>query len=249
MNEIFESFQGEGPNMGVPSVFIRLSGCNLRCVYCDTKYTWLFSEKTFDQIKDSVPIEILYKLGNKVYSKQEETHRMEIDDLVTKVKQYQAKNIVITGGEPLLQSKDIISLVNHLGIQHYKFELETNGTIPPIKPSLLHDGIQLRYNVSPKLSNSYNNYEDRIKLNVLKHFHSENSIFKFVIAKNEEIDEVKDIVKQVKIAPSRVYLMPEAANQKELMKIGKTVSEIALKNNFNYSHRLHIEFYGDQRGV
>ncbi|MCE7734112.1 MAG: 7-carboxy-7-deazaguanine synthase QueE [Candidatus Heimdallarchaeota archaeon] len=249
INEIFESFQGEGPSIGVPSIFVRFSGCNLRCVYCDTKYTWLFSEKTLVQIQESIPLELMDKLGTTVYSKQEEIQPMELDQLVAKIISFQATNIVITGGEPLLQSKNIISLLNHVDLQDYKFEIETNGTMSPIDRSLLSNQVQLRYNVSPKLSNSYNDYKDRIKVNVLNDLNSENSIFKFVITNNKEISEIREIIEEVNISPSRVYLMPEAISQSELLKIGKKVAEIALKNNFNYSHRLHIEFYGDERGV
>lgn len=249
INEIFESFQGEGPSIGAPSIFVRLSGCNLRCIYCDTKYTWLFSEKTLVQIQQSIPSTLLSKLGTKVYSKQKETLKMELDELVAKIISFQATNIVITGGEPLLQYKQIISLLNHTDLQDYKFEIETNGTMSPIDRSLLPNQVKLRYNVSPKLSNSYNDYKDRIKVKILKDLNSDNSIFKFVITNKEEVNEIKMILEEVKISPSRVYLMPEAMTQNELLKRGKRVAEIALNNNFNYSHRLHIEFYGDQRGI
>jgi organic radical activating enzyme len=249
VNEIFESFQGEGPNLGVPSIFLRLSGCNLRCVFCDTKYTWLFSEKTLLQIKEAIPVIFHTKLGNKVYSKQEETKQTETEDLVGIITGYKAQNIVITGGEPLLQTSDIITFLNHPAVNHYNIEIETNGTLPPIDRSLLPHDVNLKYNVSPKLSNSFNEYDSRIKQEILEMFVSENSIFKFVISDSEDILEIAELLDLVRINPSRVYLMPEATNKSDLSKRGKMVAELAMNNNYNYSHRLHVEFYGDQRGV
>jgi len=73
VNEIFYSIQGEGTYIGVPMVFVRFTGCNLRCTWCDTKYAW------------------------------EEGREMEIDEIIDEIKKYQTKWVCVTGGEPLLQ--------------------------------------------------------------------------------------------------------------------------------------------------
>ncbi|MHA2278840.1 MAG: hypothetical protein ACXAC2_23925, partial [Candidatus Kariarchaeaceae archaeon] len=210
---------------------------------------WLFSEKTLTKIKNSIPLEIIPKLGNTVYSKDEETHKIPIDEIINLLSKFTAKNIVITGGEPLLQKSKIVELLSHLKIQSYRFEIETNGTLEPINKKLLPENIELKYNVSPKLSNSYNSEEKRINLEILNLFKLENSIFKFVITENLDIEEVNILVRALDFPSDRVYLMPEAQTKEELAIRGKRISELAVENNYNYSHRLHIEIYGDQRGV
>ncbi len=245
INETFQSFQGEGPNTGKPSIFLRLSGCNLKCVYCDTKYTWLFTEKTLDNIREMIPLEVHEKLGDVYYNKENETHQMTINELIEKFEEYSAKNIVITGGEPLLQKKEINKLISHPYFKDYTFEIETNGTIEPLDIQITN----LQYNVSPKLSNSFNKVETRYKPSILQKFSLENSVFKFVITELNDIEEINKIREEVKIPKSKVYLMPEAASDEELANKGKYIAELAIAHNFNYSHRLHIQFYGDKRGV
>lgn len=245
INETFQSFQGEGPNTGKPSIFLRFSGCNLKCVYCDTKYTWLFSEKTLENIRAIIPLEVHGKLGNEFFNKEKETHQMTINDLIKKIEEYTAKNIVITGGEPLLQKNEIKDIITHPYFEDYTFEIETNGTIEPLDVQIN----KLQYNVSPKLANSFNTLETRYKRSILKKFNKENSVFKFVISDLNDMEEVNKIRKDVEIPSSKVYLMPEAASAEELAKNGKHIAELALSHNFNYSHRLHIQFYNDKRGV
>jgi len=102
VSEIFASLQGEGIYIGVPQIFVRLAGCNLRCSWCDTKYTW--------------------KSGK----------RMSLDAIVNGVKRLTKetgiKEVCITGGEPLVQ--DITDLVYCL-LPSYDISIETNGTIEP----------------------------------------------------------------------------------------------------------------------
>ncbi|OLS28829.1 MAG: 7-carboxy-7-deazaguanine synthase [Candidatus Heimdallarchaeota archaeon LC_2] len=245
INEIFESFQGEGPNTGKPSIFIRFSGCNLKCIYCDTKYTWLFGEKTLLNIRDSIPLEFHDKLGNEFYQKKDETHKMTIIDLIGNIKQYSATNIVITGGEPLLQKKEIENILLHPYFENFNFEIETNGTIEPIELPTN----KLQYNVSPKLANSFNKLENRYIPSVLNKFKQKNSVFKFVVNESDDITEIIKIQKELNIPGSQIYLMPEAISKEQLDKNGKMVAELAMLYNYNYSHRLHIQFYDDKRGV
>lgn len=100
LNEIFESMQGEGPNIGRPSVFVRLGGCNLTCTWCDSKFTW---EPTI--------------ADNKV---------AKLSEVIDQIKSYSAKHLVITGGEPLLQQDKIRMILEAL--PEHTAELETNGS-------------------------------------------------------------------------------------------------------------------------
>ncbi|ADN35381.1 Radical SAM domain protein [Methanolacinia petrolearia DSM 11571] len=102
--EIFPSIQGEGPYQGIPSAFIRLSGCNLRCRWCDTP-------KTQDG------------------SSSEE---MTVDEVFGQVKKLGLSHVCITGGEPLIQQDELLSLLKDLHEDGYIVEIETNGTIDPV---------------------------------------------------------------------------------------------------------------------
>ena len=101
INEIFYSIQGEGPLTGRPAVFLRLGGCNLKCKWCDSKFTW--------------------------HPKYADNKHMTIEQVIKKIKQYPCNHLIITGGEPLLQQDKIISLLKKLS--KYTIEIETNGSI------------------------------------------------------------------------------------------------------------------------
>ncbi len=100
-NEIFYSFQGEGPNAGKPAIFLRFGACNLRCTWCDSKFTW--DPKVADNFQTTA------------------------DALVKKIKNYPCKHLVITGGEPMLQQQAIAEILKHL--PGYTAEIETNGSV------------------------------------------------------------------------------------------------------------------------
>ena len=109
ISEIFESIQGEGTNAGIESIFIRTAICNLKCSWCDTKYTWDWENFDYDV----------------------EVHEMSISQIKQKLENFSAKNIVITGGEPLLQQEELISLLTSLQKKFF-VEIETNGTLLPV---------------------------------------------------------------------------------------------------------------------
>ena len=101
-DKMFETVQGEGPSIGQPAVFMRLQYCNLRCVWCDTKYSW---------------------------SHDVEMEEVTLDETVKRLNKFQVRRLVITGGEPLLQMKSIEKLIDRL--KGWVFEVETNGTVMP----------------------------------------------------------------------------------------------------------------------
>ena len=102
VNEIFYSIQGEGPNVGKPAIFLRLGGCNLKCKWCDSKYTW--------------------------HPKHSDNRILLNTKIVQEIKKYPCKHLVITGGEPLLQQDGLKDLLSNL--KNYYIELETNGSLP-----------------------------------------------------------------------------------------------------------------------
>jgi len=212
ISEIFYSIQGEGSNLGTPSIFIRLAGCHLRCVWCDSKFTWDM------------------KSGKE----------MSTIEIIKKIKKYPCKNLVITGGEPLIQQSGIKDLLKKL--PEYHVEIETSGSLVPQINELVN-----QYNCSPKLSNSKNRpipYQ-----NTLQKFPAEKTWFKFVIDNKKDLTEVKAMIKKCALRQDRIILMPQGISRTELTKKSQWLAEICKKENWRYSTRLHIELWGNKRGV
>ena len=111
MAEIFESLQGEGASAGAPAIFLRLAGCNLKCSFCDTPYTW--DATRFD-------------LGR-------ESNSLSIAEIVDSLGRFGSQRLVVTGGEPLLQQRALEELLRELP-ECFIVEIETNGTITPSAP-------------------------------------------------------------------------------------------------------------------
>jgi 7-cyano-7-deazaguanosine (preQ0) biosynthesis protein QueE len=224
--EIFYSIQGEGVDAGLPSILIRTYFCNLNCSWCDTKYSWK-AGKNAKEGKD-------YFL-------------LSVNDIISKVSKYGCKNVVITGGEPFLYQANLLKLLKTLKEKGYHVEIETNGTIKPRSDLLkLADLVT----VSPKLSNSKIKKERRIKREVLKIFSNDKkTYFKFVVSKYKDLNEVDEIVKELKIDKSRVILMPEAKSREVLVKRSLWLVEECKKRCFRYSPRLQIMLYGNRRGI
>lgn len=224
--EVFYSIQGEGINSGFPSVFIRTYFCNLNCRWCDTKYSW-------EAGKDA-------KEGKDYFL-------LSVDEIVNKILKYNCKNVVITGGEPLLYQDVLLKLMKNLKKRNYYIEIETNGTI---KPKL--DLIKLAdlITVSPKLSSSKVRKEKRINRQALETFSKNEKVwFKFVVSNTEDLHEISEIVKTFKIDSCKIMLMPEARSKRELIKKSLWLVEECKKRCFVYSPRLQIMLYGNRRGV
>tara|TARA_R110002096_G_scaffold92332_6_gene208762 strand:+ start:630 stop:1355 length:726 start_codon:yes stop_codon:yes gene_type:complete len=230
--EIFHTLQGEGRHTGRPSIFIRSSLCNLSCRWCDTPYTWNWEGTSFAHD------------GEQKFNRDEQIIDLSTQEIVNEVGQYPCSNYVFTGGEPLIQEKDWVRLMDKLS---GSFEIETNGTLFP-KEDFLSRIHQL--NVSPKLSNSGVPEEQRYQPEVLRQLaETEKADFKFVIADQKDFAEVESLSAASKLPADRIFLMPKAISVSELEANQSFVASLAQENGMNYSDRLHLRLFGSGRGV
>ncbi len=224
VNEIFRSIQGEGLSLGLPSVFLRLAICNLKCVWCDTDYTWNFD---------------LHKM-------EDEVHEREIADIAKEVLALGAPNVVVTGGEPMLQQKAMLELFPLLRAGGVRWiEVETNGTM-----ALVDDFTAAidRINCSPKLKTSGNDVRLSHRPEILKTYQATGKAnFKFVVTGPSDEKEILDVQNECGLAD--VVVMPEGKTKEAQERNTPAVMEMALKNGWRFSPRLHVLVWGDKRGV
>ena len=228
--EIFASLQGEGPSAGRPSVFVRLSNCNLACVWCDTAYTWRFTG----------PGGFERKANQVVLSEADTAGRILALSGAGRI-----GRLVITGGEPLLQSPALAKLLALLPAMHV--EIETNGTVapPPALDALIH-----QYNVSPKLAHSGNPAAKALIPERLTAFAADpRAFFKFVIATPGDVAEVLALAATYAIPRERLFVMPEGTDSATLRTRARWLADICTREGLRLSDRLHIHLYGDTRGT
>ena len=222
--EIFPSIQGEGFSAGVPSVFCRLSLCNLRCSWCDTKHTWDWDN----------------------FSPKEQIISTEVEEVSKQIHSHGINNVVLTGGEPLMQQDPLAELALRLKRLDHRLEIETNGTYIP-RSEL--SGCIDQWNVSPKLSNSGMGIGARLIEDSLQWFAAqENTRFKFVVAENEDVEEVEEIVRKYRVRAEHVMLMPEATTTEKLARRSSWLVEACVERGYRFGTRLHILLWGDERG-
>ena len=222
--EIFASIQGEGVSLGMPSTFIRLSLCNLACGWCDTKYTW-------DWSNHDPGVEIV---------------QVECSDIVARVDQLGVTNVVITGGEPLMQQGPLSDLTAELYRRGHRIEVETNGTLTPNEAVRSHVA---QWNVSPKLANSGNSRARRLIDRPLGWFATSSSAwFKFVIEAPSDLSEVESLQTRFSVPSERVILMPQGISKGELRDHSSWLAEQCSKRGYRFSTRLQILLWGDERG-
>lgn len=230
LSELFYSIQGEGSRAGRPSIFIRLAGCNLHCSWCDTPYA--INPNNSLSIDSSFLVELFTKNNwFKLLGKQGNT------------------DLVITGGEPMLQQHGIVELLQEFNAHNVlpTTSMESNGTIP-IQHSELVNLIDTM-TVSPKLANSGMSLQARYKPEVLRDYiraFTETN-FKFVIYREEDLREViVDFFLPLDLHPSNIWLMPAGRTQAELAGRVGMVVELCKDYGFNYSPRLHIDIWNGE---
>ncbi|MFN0175237.1 MAG: 7-carboxy-7-deazaguanine synthase QueE [Saprospiraceae bacterium] len=240
--EIFHSIQGEGKSTGIPSVFVRTSLCNLHCIWCDTDYTWNWTGTRFPHNNDTKP-------GYQKFAKKDWIAECEVVSIADVIASFNCKNVILTGGEPMLQQPALVTLMDVLRSKSsdYRFEVETNGTLSPTPD---FDAVIDQYNVSPKLENSATPRRLREKPAALRFFAaSPKANFKFVIAEKSDLDEVMGLFKTYSIASEKVWLMPEGISARILAQRRKWLVEICKNHGFRYSDRLHVQIWGKKKGV
>src|SRR3989338_5866531 len=216
LSEIFYSIQGEGGSIGRPSVFLRTALCNLQCRWCDTPYTWDW--KNHDIKKE------MFEAG--------------LDAVTARIREWDCKNIVLTGGEQMLQQKGLAALMEQLKPEGYFFEVETNWTMA-IEPKF--DALIDQYNCSPKLKNS-GNAASACETKYFKMYaQNPKTWFKFVVEDQKDLAEVEIFVSKHNLQEGRILLMPQAKTKLELKKKGESVLKMALQKKWGFSARRHIE--------
>lgn len=240
--EDFYSIQGEGPTMGYPAIFIRLAGCNLMCGgqgtqhdkelhngatwRCDTIEVWMKGKS--------------HEVGNYV---NQLVKKYGIEERAV-----QARRIIITGGEPLMQSKGVFELISILtrgyGFHSSQIEIETNGTI--YDEAITSLGVQ--FNISPKLSNSGETSKNRYVENTLRKLCTvSNYFFKFVVGDDKDLYEVLTFYNFV--PRNKIYLMPPASDKETLMVKSKWLAGKCLSHELKFSSRLQVAIWNETTGV
>lgn len=235
--EIFEALQGEGASFGRPSVFLRTSHCNLHCVWCDTPYTWNF-----------IGTEFAHRDGRK-FDRAAETVDMDVAEIAARLMAATPRHLVLTGGEPLLQQRELAELCAALKAADpaWHVEIETNGSIAPMADTAAQID---QFNVSPKLAHSGNVASLALKPDLLAWYAGDpRANFKFVVATPEDVAEVDEITAHAGMPAARVWLMPEGTDSATLRARAAWLEPICLAHGYNFSDRLHIHLHGDTRGT
>jgi len=232
INELFYSLQGEGRLAGTPSVFVRTSGCNLRCWFCDSYHTsW------------------------------EPTHAWEsLDEIVAAVKDYEvADHVVLTGGEPLVHDA-AVDLIERLDAAGYHVTVETNGTIHRDAPIDLASVSPKLSNSTPTAERDpagdgewAERHDDRrIDMDALTALVEDyDTQLKFVVADEDDLPEILELLDRLRdaaavpIPDEDVLLMPEGATRERLAETRERVADLALEHGFRYTPRLHVDLWND----
>jgi 7-carboxy-7-deazaguanine synthase len=224
VNEIFYSLQGEGFLAGVPSVFIRLAGCPLRCRWCDTKYAW-DNEAGTD------------------YS---------VEKILQTVQQIQSKFIVITGGEPMINA-DLPQLVQQLKAAGKHITIETAGItfIQDLACDLMSISPKLSNSTptEPKLDAVHEN--SRLNIVVMRQLvDSYNYQLKFVVDSRKDLEEINQILEKIgDVKPEKVMLMPQAATRDELLAKSPMVADMCRQSGFTFCQRLQILLWSGEKAT
>lgn len=237
ISEVFYSIQGEGKTVGIPSVFVRLGGCNLMCGGMGTQFDGELHNEA-EWRCDS--IEVWMKAQSK------ELNEILPEDCIEAIKN--DAHIILTGGEPMMQQKGLELFITYIkeNINDKPFfEVETNGTIMP--SDFLLKEINL-WNCSPKLRNSGMDLEMTFKPEIIKCLNKYNTIFKFVLNAEKEWIEIKKHYLPI-VDKRKVYLMPAGENQELLNENKLKIVNLAIENYLNFTTRLHIEIWNKKTGV
>ncbi|MEY2399684.1 MAG: 7-carboxy-7-deazaguanine synthase [Actinomycetota bacterium] len=222
ISEIFgPTVQGEGPAIGTRCGFVRLGRCNLSCTWCDTPYSWDWSR----------------------FDASEELREISVDAIVARLATMAIDTVVITGGEPLLQQRRVVPLIEEFRRRRWKTHIETAGTLAWDADAKLID----QWVVSPKLANSGMTARRRLRYDVLRGFADAGAAFKFVVVEPSDLDEVAQIVERVGIAPTSVWVMPEGTTARTVAERTARLADDVVGHGWNLTTRLHVLAWGNKR--
>ena len=223
INEIFYSLQGEGRLAGVPSVFIRLAGCPLRCQWCDTKYAW----------SDD---------AGKAYT---------IDKLIGEISPFPTEHVVVTGGEPMVDP-EVPVLINALAKKDMHITVETSGIeyLPSLPCNLMSISPKMSNSTPSDPEHAKHHEKNRFDAAVLQELIDNYEYqLKFVVDKPEDLDEIADCMGQLdNLNPYNVFLMPQATNKDEYLTKSQMVAAVCKQTGFAMSPRLQVMLWDNQRG-
>jgi len=228
ISETFYSLQGEGELTGVPSVFIRASGCNLRCNWCDTPYA----------------------------SWNPEGVERGVDELLAEVRRHPARHVVLTGGEPMI-AKGIRELAAALRADGRHITIETAATVAPggVACDLASLSPKLRNSLpDDRLPAAWRERHEaaRWQPDVVRAWVDGYAFqFKFVVSSPADVEELEGLLASLgrDIPRHKVLLMPEAVSLDRMRERAAWLGALCKARGYRYAHRLHIELYGNKRGT
>ncbi len=225
--EIFHSIQGEGLLAGVPSIFIRTSGCNLRCHWCDTPYA----------------------------SWKPEGPEMSIEEILKKISEWNCNHIVLTGGEPMI-APDLPELATALKKQKKHITIETAGTIFPngipcdlasISPKLSNSTPPPERDPAWAKKHEATRLQPEVIAGWIRKYPFQ---LKFVVSSELDLAEIKHLLSRLPPVPlHQILLMPEGIDVKTLATRSPWLVEICKREGFRFCPRLQIELFGHTRGT
>jgi 7-carboxy-7-deazaguanine synthase len=228
ISEIFHSLQGEGELAGVPSVFVRTSGCNLRCNWCDTPYA----------------------------SWSPEGVQLRVDEIVAEVGKYPARHVVLTGGEPMI-AQGIRELAAALKRSGHHITIETAATVTPdgiacdlasLSPKLKNSAPDDRLDEVWRKKHEALRWQPEVVRAWLDHGGYQ---LKFVVSQVEDVNEIESMLGQLgrPVPRAKVLLMPEGVTVEALRAKAGWLGELCKLRGYRYAPRLHVELYGNRRGT
>lgn len=230
ISEIFYSVQGEGELTGVPSVFVRTSGCNLRCAWCDTPYA----------------------------SWNPEGEPLGLPEIVAEVRRHAgARHVVLTGGEPMIAT-GIAELAQALRDAGYHLTIETAATVAPegiacdlasLSPKLLNSAPDAGRHAAWRRRHEATRWQPDVVRAWLDGGYDFQ--FKFVVAHPSDLEELEGMLRSLgrEIPPRKILLMPEGTTVEALRRRSEWLVERCKAAGYRYAHRLHIELFGNRRGT
>ena len=225
--EIFYSIQGEGKLVGVPSVFVRASGCNLRCTWCDTPYA----------------------------SWEPEGREMPVEQIIDEIAKHPSRHVVLTGGEPMIMP-DVEELCERIKQRDYHLTIETAATVykqvdadlASLSPKLSNSTPTER--AGGRFAEAHE--KNRLNVDVIQRFIESSRDFqlKFVVSNEADLREIDEILSSLRgWKPQDVLLMPEGVTQDELVERADWIIELCKQRGFRFCPRLHIALFGNKRGT